>query len=164
MKRFIIFYSGAFLLIMFVCTVGSASNVYYNMPFLHTSTNNVVYCWLSNLSGSSVSGTNFTVKANETNNPPKTAVTFPSSAYIPSGGTHLITFTGQSIYYGTTQAADLSSSTGTSSAYGGVLQFTSTGTGDITCKNIVMACFQGTTNPKRNIVGNVCEDDSNSTI
>ncbi|MEO5358796.1 MAG: hypothetical protein H7844_16085, partial [Nitrospirae bacterium YQR-1] len=69
----------------------------------------------------------------------------------------------KTVTFGSTSVS-ISSDVADASSYAGTLKFTSateftTGT-KATCLSVLMACFQGTTNPKRNIIGYACKDDS----
>lgn len=143
--------------------VEGTTNVYYYLPYLTTVSGAEVYCMLSNFSTDDVTATTFTVMANATYQATQTARTFPSINNIGKGRTQLISFMEQSVYVDAgTQVVDLSSDTGTASAYGGTLRFSSTGSTGINCKTLIMTCYQGNTTPKRNLVGYICEDDSTS--
>ncbi|MEO5357940.1 MAG: hypothetical protein H7844_11665 [Nitrospirae bacterium YQR-1] len=159
--------------------VDAASYVRYFLPYLHTNTNNVVYCVVSNNGGmfDNVTTATFRVAANSagtaTSTTGETPSQNPAATYrnFDYKKTSQISFTGQAIYVGTSTTApwDLSNVTDTSGGYSGELTFvstlvgsTGTTTGDkvaslLNCKKLGMACFQGTTSPKRNLVGYTCE-------
>ncbi|MBF0464495.1 MAG: hypothetical protein HQK88_09405 [Nitrospirae bacterium] len=48
---------------------------------------------------------------------------------------------------------------GSAYSYGAVLSIYSTGTA-LNCTNVTVSCFQGITNPKRNLAGYVCQNNS----
>ena len=147
----------------------NADSATYYMPYIHTHTNNVVYCVVSNVSTSSVTGS-FTTMTLESGSASQTAGT---SFSIDAKATQLITFSGNTMTTGssTITLSDLTS--GSSTGYSGKLAFTgATSSGDsefggaitsstVTCSDVPMSCFQGTTSPKRNLVGHTCEDGTN---
>ncbi|MEO5357185.1 MAG: hypothetical protein H7844_07800 [Nitrospirae bacterium YQR-1] len=138
-------------------TTTALSTVKYYIPYLHTNTNNVVYCIASNSSSDNSTGY-FKVTSND--NGTLTGKFNSFSTVFTAGTTNMLTFSGQTVYTGSgSDKIDLSSDTGTSAAYGGTLKFDSTGT-SLNCKNLTMGCFQGTTTPKRNLAGFICEDNS----
>lgn len=205
-------------------------NVSYIMPFLHTHTNNVVYCVASNMSSDNAS-INVTIMSNQTGyslawNP----VAISGTLYARN--TVMLTFSGTSIGAGSAGGTDISSYvTSDSQAYGAVITFAGAnsqastsgvwyltptcssdigqgcGTGlpdgysdrggtvqrgkttlprytygrsarlvgttymdvnhgqptiPLSCQTLQMACFQGTTSPRRNLVGFMCMDTINS--
>jgi hypothetical protein len=143
--------------------VEGSTNVYYYIPYLSALSGAEVYCMASNFSTDDVTSTTFTVMANSTGQASQTARTFPSISSVGKGRTQLIIFKGMSITVDSgTQVVDLSSDISSTSAYGGTLRFSSTGSTGINCKTLLMTCFQGNTLPKRNLVGYICEDDSTS--
>ncbi|MEO5355774.1 MAG: hypothetical protein H7844_00560 [Nitrospirae bacterium YQR-1] len=132
--------------------------VSYYIPYLHTHTNNVTYCYIANFSSNALT-TSFTVNAAATK-PVGNATTFGDT--LGAGLSKMVTFSGTTISLGV-ETLDLASETGTGlTAYGGTLKFTTTVTGGASCKNVIISCFQGTTQPKRNVVGYLCGDDSTS--
>ncbi|MBF0539668.1 MAG: hypothetical protein HQL03_15610 [Nitrospirae bacterium] len=144
-------------------TAQGATNVYYYLPYLTTVSGAQVYCMVSNFSTDDVTSTTFTVMASSLSQASQTARTFPSINNVGKGRTQLIIFSGQAITVDTgTQVVDLTSDTGSANSYGGTLKFSSSGSTGVNCKTLLMTCFQGTTNPKRNLVGYLCEDDSSS--
>ncbi|MBF0518444.1 MAG: hypothetical protein HQK92_01825 [Nitrospirae bacterium] len=236
-KRFIYFL--ALLLVITAVAANESSksvmamdNVSYIMPFLHTSSNNVVYCIASNMSSDNAT-VNVTVMSNQT------GYTLAWSPVSVSGtlyarNTMMLTFSGTNVTSSTGGSGDISSFvTADAQAYGAIINFsgsnvqTSTsgvwylaptcdtqitmgkacGSGSpdsnsdkggtvqrgvtalprytfgrsnrlvgttlydvyngrttvpLTCQTLQMACFQGTTSPKRNLVGYMCMDTINS--
>ncbi|MBF0464765.1 MAG: hypothetical protein HQK88_08995 [Nitrospirae bacterium] len=143
-----------------VTNVNAASNTYYYMPYFHTNQGNVVYCYLSNASNYAVT---ISVSVTSAATAPTTNVsTFTTT--LGRGISQMISFSGQNITFGS-ETKDISTQTGGTgnslTAYGLRLTLASTGS-DLNCKNMTMACFQGTTSPKRNVLGYICEDDSTS--
>ncbi len=138
-------------------TSTTKSKVTYFLPYFHTNTNNVTYCVISNISTDNVINIYFSVGANSSGTPTGAQKEFISTKLF-SKMSKLMTFSDQLIYFGN-DTMDISSELGLATSYAGTLTFNSTGTG-LSCKNILMACFQGTTNPKRNLAGFICEDNS----
>ncbi|MBF0520738.1 MAG: hypothetical protein HQK92_13580 [Nitrospirae bacterium] len=138
------------------------SNVYYYLPYLSTNSSVVTYCVVSNTSTYDVTTMTFTVMASQFVEASQTAQTFSSSLNLGRAKTSLFAFNQQTVSVDSTTGLDISSYTQTNSIYGGTLKFLSTSSSSINCKNILMSCFQGTTTPKRNLLGYLCEDDSTS--
>ncbi|MBF0464766.1 MAG: hypothetical protein HQK88_08990 [Nitrospirae bacterium] len=139
----------------------AAKTVKYQLPFLHSDTNNVVYCFLSNSISTEV---NVGFQVTSSAAAPTLGMTSFSST-VGGGITRMIRFNGQSVYLniGTTDVSiNLAQDVGTSNAYGGTLRVVSTTGEDVNCKSVGLSCFQGTTSPKRNIAGYLCVDDSTS--
>ncbi|MBF0465696.1 MAG: hypothetical protein HQK88_13030 [Nitrospirae bacterium] len=149
------------LVLMSMVSVLSADTVSYHLPYLHTNTSAVTYC-VANNSSSNTLTVSFTATA--TANGASTNGATNSYGYVISGHTtRMFTFSGQVVYQNgpTDERVDLVVDTDPSASYGGVLSFSSTGTsGTLNCKNVMMSCFQGTTNPKRNLVGIICDDNT----
>lgn len=169
-------------------TATAADTVSYWLPYLTTDTNAPVYCMVSNMgsvgavSGSddNVTSINFTVMANSTGNTDRYASNAASAlSYqrIPIRRTRLLSFSGQTVVLDGTQIIDLTTSTnggtnntgtGSVAGFGGRLDFiSSTAIGlsgsnanrsTFNCTTMNMACYQGTTSPKRNVVGYQCSD------
>ncbi|MEO5357375.1 MAG: hypothetical protein H7844_08760 [Nitrospirae bacterium YQR-1] len=136
-----------------------AGSVYYYLPYFHTNANNVTYCVASNMSSENLT-VSFTVGSNPTGNPTGTSNTF--STQLGSKTTRMFTFSEKTVTAGT-DSVSVSSEVADASSYAGTLTFSTTATATgtkATCKSLLMACFQGTTTPKRNLIGYVCEDDS----
>ncbi|MBF0567865.1 MAG: hypothetical protein HQK95_03260 [Nitrospirae bacterium] len=123
----------------------------------------------------------FTVMSNAAGNPSGNAspTTYATAARVPFGKSILLTFSGQQITANGTQIIDLTNNTGTGtlSSYGGRLdlfsantagpaggaslpgfQSTASARSAFNCSTIGMSCFQGTTTPKRSLVGYTCSD------
>ncbi|MEO5356232.1 MAG: hypothetical protein H7844_02915 [Nitrospirae bacterium YQR-1] len=167
------------LSIIFVVTLATISGavdatyVSYYLPYLHSNTNNTVYCVVTNFGthADNVTHVAFTVMGNSSGSTTRNNKVMFSNDVIDKFAyrmTTQIAFSGQGIYFGTStenKNTDLSSIISTSESYGARLTFISTikfGTNakrdsHLNCKNISMACFQGTTSPKRNLVGYSCE-------
>ncbi|MBF0465792.1 MAG: hypothetical protein HQK88_13070 [Nitrospirae bacterium] len=139
-------------------TSSAHSRVIYSLPYFHTDSSAVTYCMLSNESSDNTSAVTFAVKANSSGTPAGTVNTFPSTP-LYSKMTKMITFSDYSVMFGNS-TLDLTSELSSSAySYGGVLSIYSTGTA-LNCTNVTLSCFQGTTNPKRNLAGYVCQDNS----
>ncbi|QWR76449.1 hypothetical protein [Candidatus Magnetomonas plexicatena] len=152
-----------FVSFLMIPDIGSGSStVYYYIPYLSTNGSGATYCVVSNSSTYDVTTMTFAVMASQSVEASQTAQTFSSSLNLGKAKTSLIAFDGQTVSVDGTTGLDISSYTQTSSMYGGTLKFLSTSSGSINCKNILMSCFQGTTSPKRNLIGYLCEDDSTS--
>ncbi|MBF0463706.1 MAG: hypothetical protein HQK88_01015 [Nitrospirae bacterium] len=159
--------------------VDAGSYVRFIIPYLHTNTNNAVYCVVSNMGGTwdNISRTVMQVGSNTSANS-STGLILPddASAYtlMTYRSSQQFTFSGQYVYIGTanTEIFDLTGSTSTNSAlgaYSAKLTFVAASTGanpwnafstnysNLDCKKMSMSCFQGTTSPKRNLVGYTCE-------
>ncbi|WP_420265124.1 hypothetical protein [Candidatus Magnetominusculus dajiuhuensis] len=121
----------------------------------------------------------FTVMSNAAGNPSgNSSPAFGTAARVPFGKSRLLTFSGQQITADGMQVIDLTNDTGTGtlSSYGGRLDLISANTGGASnlslpglhafatarsafnCSTIGMSCFQGTTTPKRSLVGYTCSD------
>ncbi|QWR78248.1 hypothetical protein [Candidatus Magnetomonas plexicatena] len=148
----------------------SGTYVTYYLPYLHTNTSGVIYCVVSNfgIGADNITHVNFNIMGNESGTTTRATAQLTTLGYFASRKTVMLTFSGQAIYIGTStdnQYTGMSSILGVSESYGAKLSFVSTilaGTNalrnsHLNCKNIVMACFQGTSNPKRNLVGYSCE-------
>jgi len=116
---------------------------------------------VSNMSSESLS-TTFTVGSNPTGTPSGTANNLST---INAKTTQQLSANEKTITFGTTSVS-ISSDVADMSSYAGTLKFISTaefsaasGT-KATCLSVLMACFQGTTSPKRNLIGYACKDDS----
>ncbi|WP_444550665.1 outer membrane protein assembly factor BamB family protein [Candidatus Magnetomonas plexicatena] len=137
----------------------SKSQVTYYLPYFHTNASGVTYCVASNMSSESLT-VSFTVGSNPNGTSTGTPNTFTTA--LASKTTRQYAFSGQSVTGGS-DTISISSDAGSSDAYAGTLKFSTTATTTgitATCKSLVMACFQGTTSPRRNLIGYVCEDDS----
>jgi hypothetical protein len=162
-----------FLTAFYIPTTDSADGTYvsYFLPFLHTSTSSPVYCVATNNGIGADNVTQMRVHVMST-----ASSTFErGGASVPIANTNefsfkkttMITFKEQGIYMGSNgdPSIDISPYVGTSEAYGAKLTFISTikmgsnalRDSHLNCKTLPMACFIGTTNPKRNLVGIICE-------
>ncbi|MBF0518469.1 MAG: hypothetical protein HQK92_01950 [Nitrospirae bacterium] len=139
----------------------AASTIYYYMPYMQSNAAGVTYCIVSNMSSETLN-TTFTVGSNTTG---VTTGTANSLSTIATNTTKQMTFYQQAVTFGSTTATIASDvPDANSTSYAGTLTFTATSefgtTGTkATCLSVVMACFQGTTNPKRNLIGYACKDN-----
>ncbi|MEO5360077.1 MAG: hypothetical protein H7843_06455 [Nitrospirota bacterium] len=162
-------------------TATAADTVSYFLPYLTTDSNAPVYCMVSNMATPSNTNTSnddnvttiaFTVLANSTGNASRSIASTvnASSAKIPMRRTRLMAFSGQAITIDGSQIIDVSSDTGTGTVagYGGRLDLIAAsaignngfklGNSTFSCVTMGLACYQGTTSPKRNVVGYNCSD------
>ncbi|MEO5355979.1 MAG: hypothetical protein H7844_01620 [Nitrospirae bacterium YQR-1] len=183
----------AFAVRVGINTVSAQDNATYSLPFLGVHTNNVVYCFASNMSTDNVS-VGVSVMST-TSSDPSQDMAMLGGMIIYAKQTSMITFTGATATLGSA-VADLSQQTGTSSGtiYGANVSFIGQYTGvtttvltagpntvfgpqttttmsyqgkptvPVNCLTIGFACYQGTTTPKRNLVGYTCMDSINTFI
>ncbi|QWR76450.1 hypothetical protein E2O03_002535 [Candidatus Magnetomonas plexicatena] len=147
-----------------------AYNITYSLPFISPNTNGVIYCVISNFSLDNATTDGFAVMSLQGSVASQKYYYFPSNLSIKrKKSTFLMFYANNAVIgdnltiYDNSTHIDYSSEINGGYLYGVKLKFTSTGgTGisGITCKNILMACFQGNTNPRRNLVGYTCEDNS----
>ncbi|MBF0555426.1 MAG: hypothetical protein HQK96_12875, partial [Nitrospirae bacterium] len=164
-------------------------NVVYSFPYLHTANSAAVYCVVSNFSTDNATGNGFTVMSNAQQIPTQTPYDLPAAFTIKRGRTARLTFNNQQVAIDNMSVLTLSdykrvsdnATTGDNTttdnsttfsiagdtcvncSYGAKISWTSasaTMTSGIDCRSLVMACFQGTTLPKRNLLGYLCSDDS----
>ncbi len=138
-------------------TSSAKSRVTYSLPYFHISANNVTYCVVSNVSSDNITGLYFAMKANSAGTATGALKEFTTTK-LYSKMSKMITFSGDSVYFGN-DTVGLSSELGSSYSYGGSLVFYSTNTG-LNCNSVLISCFQGTSSPKRNVAGIVCQDNS----
>ncbi|MEO5357696.1 MAG: serine protease [Nitrospirae bacterium YQR-1] len=136
----------------------AGSTVTYNMPYLHTNSAAISYCWLSNTTTDTATAT-FTVMSNNSSSSPSQSAKTKTIS-IAGKKTALLTFTGKSIKSGSTSVDISGDISGTDVAYGLKIVLTISGS-NATCETIGMSCFQGTTSPKRNLKGYTCRDANN---
>ncbi|MEO5359849.1 MAG: hypothetical protein H7843_05310 [Nitrospirota bacterium] len=152
-------------------------NVTYGFPYLHTSSSAVVYCMIANFSTDKATADGLVVLSNAQQTATQIPYELPSTFTIPKGRTAMLTFSKQRVY-SKLQDNSTASDNGTISdntslniandtcvdcSYGARISWTSalaTMTSGVDCLSLPMACFQGTTLPKRNMVGYYCSDDS----
>ncbi|MBF0518443.1 MAG: hypothetical protein HQK92_01820 [Nitrospirae bacterium] len=199
-KRLVLVFLLALVLTVFVIKVGTytataADNVTYTLPFIGVSTNNVVYCWASNMSNDNVTVWVSTMANTLTSAPPDQVNYQLGGMIIYAKQSNMITFTGATTTLGSA-VADLSQQVGTNPAtlFGAALTFIGSYNGvtttiitagpntvfgpqvtttmstnglptvPLSCLNMGLACYQGTTSPKRNLVGYSCMDSINTYI
>ncbi|MBF0568202.1 MAG: hypothetical protein HQK95_04980 [Nitrospirae bacterium] len=154
-------------------------NVTYTFPYLTTSTDKPVYCVVSNMTQDNAS-LHFYVLADSaamTTSASQIQDVAQNSAIVYAFQTRMVSFEGLSINVDGTSFGSLSGKVNANNNYSGSLRLTQQAAGyndgagaatvkygnatdlDWTCGNIPMACFQGTTTPKRNLIGYVCSDE-----
>ncbi|MBF0486603.1 MAG: hypothetical protein HQK98_00445 [Nitrospirae bacterium] len=154
-------------------------NVTYTFPYLTTSSDKPVYCVVSNMTQDNAS-LHFYVLADSavlTTSATQIQDVAQNSAMVYAFQTRMISFETMNLNIDGTSFGSLSGKVNASSNYGGSIRLTQQaaatydGDGamvvkygnatalDWTCGNLPMACFQGTTNPKRNLVGYTCSDE-----
>ncbi|MBF0519351.1 MAG: hypothetical protein HQK92_06470 [Nitrospirae bacterium] len=91
---------------------------------------------------------------------------YESTTFSLSGKTSsMLTFSGHTLTAGSTPISLLTNTGGSSSQtamYSARLTFISNDT-TTKCKTMGLACFQGTTSPKRNVLGIMCDDNTTYT-
>lgn len=160
-----------------VSTVTAADTVTYTLPYLHTASANVVYCVISNnTSDNATVGVYLTAygnklsaisgdKINTSTTANKTIQAFQTSMMTFGGTTNSGTDIYLTISDGTNTSNNvIGSVSGVSGSYGAYLVLLKTTTvvadnnvASLSCENAPMACFQGTSTPKRNLVGYQCK-------
>ncbi|MEO5356834.1 MAG: hypothetical protein H7844_05995 [Nitrospirae bacterium YQR-1] len=140
----------------------TAKSVRFYLPYFHSNANNVTYCLLSNSSSAEVK-VSFGVTSGYNTKPAQGTQSFAST--VAAGTTRMFRFSGQGLYLvpltGSSEDSVLfSTDVGSSEPFSGHLRVVSSTGGDVNCKNEILTCFQGTSNPKRNVAGFLCEDDS----
>ncbi|MBF0466597.1 MAG: hypothetical protein HQK94_16105 [Nitrospirae bacterium] len=147
-----------------------AYNVTYNIPYVVPDTNGVIYCVVSNFSLDNATTDGLAVMSFQGGVASQNYYYFPSNLSIKRKRTTFLMFYSNNAVigdnltiYDNSTHVDYSSEVSGNYLYGVKLKFTSTGgigISGINCKNILMACFQGDTTPKRNLAGYTCEDNS----
>ncbi|MBF0337027.1 MAG: hypothetical protein HQL05_04275 [Nitrospirae bacterium] len=163
-----------------VSTVTAADTVTYTLPYLHTAAANVVYCVVSNnTSDNATVGVYLTAYANKltaisgdkintSTTANKTIQAFQTSMLTFGGSTNSGTDIYLTISDGTNSSNNvIGSISGVSGSYGAYLVITKAtanttdgASGSLNCENTPMACFQGTSTPKRNLVGYSCQQSN----
>ncbi|KJU87477.1 secreted protein [Candidatus Magnetobacterium bavaricum] len=149
-----------------VSTVGAADGVTYTLPYLHTSSDTsangsrAVYCILSNMSSDNAT-VSFQQRTNASTSGLTPAAAAGSYTLVP-GTSPMITISSTSVAVGTSSITSVTSD----GNYGGYLILagpSTSGATPISCETVGMACFQGATNPKRNLVGYQCRQSITGT-
>ncbi|MBF0344111.1 MAG: hypothetical protein HQL06_07755 [Nitrospirae bacterium] len=159
-------------------TVSGADTVTYTMPYLHTAAANVVYCVISNnTSDNATVAVYLTATAAATlttTSGDKITTSTTANKTVQAFQTSMLTFDQTNILLTISDGTNTSNNTiggvsGVSGNYGAYIVLTSTNTNvtansaaSLSCERAPMACFQGTTSPKRNLVGYQCKH-SNTT-
>ncbi|MEO5360315.1 MAG: hypothetical protein H7843_07680 [Nitrospirota bacterium] len=155
-------------------------NVTYTFPYLTSSSDKPVYCMLSNMTQDNAT-IHFYVLADTaviTTSTSQLSDVVGTSAYVYGYQTRMISFDTLSINLDGTSIGSLSGKVNASSNYSGSVRLTQVAAANYdgdgsnvvkwgnaqavawSCGNLPMACFQGTTSPKRNLVGYMCSDES----
>ncbi|MEO5357894.1 MAG: hypothetical protein H7844_11435 [Nitrospirae bacterium YQR-1] len=149
MKKIIAYTLIALLITLNLTMADKAGSATYYMPYIHTNTNNVVYCVVSNVSTSSVTGsfTTMTVESGSANQTTDTSFT------VDAKTTQLMTFSGNTMTTGSTTITLSDLTSGSSKGYSGKLAFTGASSGGdsefggaitsstVTCSDVPMSCF-----------------------
>lgn len=145
----------------------ASDNVTYRFPYFHTAGANVIYCVASNYTGTS---------AGVTLTPRSSGGSYSASSFslvslgnLPGNTTDMFTFNGSSAtsLVGGANATISGPDTSAKGAfYSADLSFgnTTAAAGTLDCSNILLACFQGTSTPKRNLVGYFCMMNTTATF
>ncbi|MBF0516979.1 MAG: hypothetical protein HQK97_07660 [Nitrospirae bacterium] len=140
--------------VIFFGAADAGTAIYY-MPFFTTDTANPTYCWIANKSTNTVAATVKIMTSSSTTTPSQS----PLSQYLILSAKQsvMVTFNGTTISTNTS-SIDISSEigSGTSTVYSADMTFSSAGT--LSCTQLGMSCYQGTSTPKRNLVGYTCFD------
>jgi hypothetical protein len=132
-----------------------AGAIIYYMPFFTTDPATPTYCWTANKTTGTVTASIQIMTGSSATLPSQTAL--PKTISITSKQSKMITFAGTAISADNTSIDILSEvGSGVGTAYSADITFTSSGT--LSCLRLAISCFQGTTSPKRNLVGYTCYD------
>lgn len=159
-------------------------NVTYTLPYLTTASDKPVYCVVSNMTQDNASIHFFVVSdgnALTTSSTQQSDLVSGSTNWVYAFQTRMISFEGQNINLDGSKIGSINASlSNLSGSYGGELRFSqyaannfdgvtnalagnvkygTAANNDWSCGNMPMACFQGTTAPKRNLVGYMCSDE-----
>jgi hypothetical protein len=132
-----------------------ADDVVYYMPYLSTDSNASVSCMVANKTATTVA-TTIQIMSGMGATPTQNEL---GTINVAAKRSKMITFSGTSItaYPNDPTIIDIRSEVGSgSTSYSADITFSSTDTLD--CITLGMTCFQGTTSPKRNLVGYFCYD------
>lgn len=143
-------------------------NVTYTLPYLTVASDKPIYCLITNQTNDNAS-IHFTVNANSggtANSQYQNYNTLSNYAIVYARQTRMLSFEGLTINVDGMAMGSVSViMTGTSGSYGGRISLVQIGTlggsgssGSWSCPDLPMACFQGTTSPKRNLIGYICSD------
>ncbi|MBF0516980.1 MAG: S8 family serine peptidase [Nitrospirae bacterium] len=132
-----------------------AGSVIYYMPYFPLDNTTPTYCWVSNKSAVDAAA-KIQIMSSSSSIPP-TQTPLSKTLSFPAKQSKMITFSGTTITDGTT-SIDISTETGSgsSTAYSADVTFISSVA--LNCTQLEMSCFQGTTTPKRSLVGYTCND------
>ncbi|MEO5360314.1 MAG: hypothetical protein H7843_07675 [Nitrospirota bacterium] len=146
---------------------GINDNVTYTLPYLTTATDKPIYCIISNRTMDNAS-IHFSVTANSALNVNSTWQnynTLSNYAIVYSHQTRMLSFEGLDVNLDGLTMGSVAVVMAANQSYGGRIKLVQSGVlggsgtyNTWSCADLPMACFQGTTNPKRNLVGYVCSD------
>ncbi|MBF0457413.1 MAG: hypothetical protein HQK99_05920 [Nitrospirae bacterium] len=141
-------------------------NVTYTLPYLTTAADKPIYCLITNQTNDNAT-IHFTVNANSSGTANATYQnynTLSNYAIIYARQTRMLSFEGLNINLDGLVMGSVSVIM-SSGSYGGRIGLWQMGTlggsgssNSWSCVDLPMACFQGTTAPKRNLVGYMCSD------
>ncbi|MEO5357512.1 MAG: hypothetical protein H7844_09470 [Nitrospirae bacterium YQR-1] len=145
-------------------------NVTYTFPYVSAHASGVIYCIVSNFSQDNATTDGLAIMSAQDSATSQKYYYFQSNLALRKKRTTYLLFSSRAAALGdnltTSDNAtnvNYSSEISEDATYSVKLKFTSTGgpgISGISCKNILISCFQGTTLPKRNILGYTCEDDT----
>ncbi|MES0335698.1 MAG: hypothetical protein SFH39_04985 [Candidatus Magnetobacterium sp. LHC-1] len=148
----------------------SPAKVAYTLPYLHTNPANVTYCAISNMTADiatvavEVTATTAGNMSGPTNDLISTMTT--ANKQINAYQTRMLNFNGKDISLDTNMIGsipEVAPKANLYGAYGASIVITSESTVDpvgLSCGSVPMACFQGDTLPKRNLVGYLCQSNN----
>ncbi|MBF0568203.1 MAG: hypothetical protein HQK95_04985 [Nitrospirae bacterium] len=142
-------------------------NVTYTLPYLTSATDKNIYCVISNRTQDNAS-VHFTINANSAlslNSQLQNFNTLSNYAVVYAHQTRMLSFEGLTINLDGMAMGSVSVAVAANQSYGGRISLVQMGIlggsgpfNSWSCMDLPMACFQGTTNPKRNLTGYLCSD------
>ncbi len=148
----------------------SPAQVTYTLPYLHTNPVNVTYCVISNMTAdtATVAVELTATAAGNMSGPTNDLISTMTTANkeINAYQTRMLTFNGKDISLDTNAIGSIPEVAPKASlygAYGASIVITSESAVDpvgLSCGSVPMACFQGDTLPKRNLVGYLCQSNN----
>ncbi|MBF0316769.1 MAG: DUF1566 domain-containing protein [Nitrospirae bacterium] len=147
------------------------SDLTYTLPYLHTSAGNVIYCVISNTTADTVDiGVQVTATAaGMTSSPTSDLITTSTTTnkQLKPWQTRMLILDGFDISIDTNKIGSVSGVAAESSSYGALITLTRASSTDpvgASCDSVPMACFQGKTLPKRNLVGYTCKSSNSAAV
>ncbi|MCG6553614.1 MAG: hypothetical protein L7F77_14920 [Candidatus Magnetominusculus sp. LBB02] len=145
-------------------------NVTYTMPYMNTTAggDKSIYCIISNRTNDNAS-IHFNVSAVAAGSSLTSQLinlnTLSNYAIVYARQTRMLSFEGMTINVDGIAMGSVAVAVPSASSYGGRVMLVQMGTlggsgtgASWSCTDLPMACFQGSTNPKRNLVGYICSD------